>query len=151
MMQCKIEFTYASHCVSKNVTPRRMLKKNFPMFLLNGDIIAFRIFMTLSCFLKIRSHSGSNLSWDALSLLRHFQQLVHVSCYWIVRTKMWFPFVFQLTLPKNVLCSKLIFSGCCNRWLPYLAMFIVNSISRFWVVFGYEFFNLLFKQALNRP
>ena len=27
--QCKIEFTYASHCVSKNVTPRRMLKKCF--------------------------------------------------------------------------------------------------------------------------
>ena len=27
MTQCKIEFTYASHCVSKNVTPRRMLKK----------------------------------------------------------------------------------------------------------------------------
>ena len=25
--QCKIEFTYASHCVSKNMTPHRMLKK----------------------------------------------------------------------------------------------------------------------------
>ena len=24
--QCKIEFTYASHCVSKNMTPRRMFK-----------------------------------------------------------------------------------------------------------------------------
>ena len=29
MTQCKIEFTYASHCVSKNLTPRRMLKKCF--------------------------------------------------------------------------------------------------------------------------
>ena len=29
MTQCKIEFTYAPHCVSKNVTPRRMLKKCF--------------------------------------------------------------------------------------------------------------------------
>ena len=27
MTQCKIEFTYASHCVCENVTPRRMLKK----------------------------------------------------------------------------------------------------------------------------
>ena len=27
--QCKIEFTYASHCVSKNLTPRRMLKTSF--------------------------------------------------------------------------------------------------------------------------
>ena len=27
--QCKIEFTYASHCVSKNLTPRRMLKNSF--------------------------------------------------------------------------------------------------------------------------
>ena len=27
--QCKIEFTYASHCVSKNVMPRRMLKNVF--------------------------------------------------------------------------------------------------------------------------
>ena len=27
--QCKIEFTDASHCVSKNVTPRRMLKNCF--------------------------------------------------------------------------------------------------------------------------
>ena len=27
--QCKIEFTYASHCVNKNVTPPRMLKKCF--------------------------------------------------------------------------------------------------------------------------
>ena len=27
MTQCKIEFTYASHCVSKNVMPRRMLRK----------------------------------------------------------------------------------------------------------------------------
>ena len=26
MTHCKIEFTYASHCVSKNLTPRRMLK-----------------------------------------------------------------------------------------------------------------------------
>ena len=29
MTQCKIEFTYASHCVSKNLTPRRMLKTSF--------------------------------------------------------------------------------------------------------------------------
>ena len=29
MTRCKIEFTYASHCVSKNLTPRRMLKKCF--------------------------------------------------------------------------------------------------------------------------
>ena len=29
MTQYKNEFTYASHCVSKNVTPRRMLKKYF--------------------------------------------------------------------------------------------------------------------------
>ena len=29
MTQCKIEFTYAPQCVSKNVTPRRMLKKCF--------------------------------------------------------------------------------------------------------------------------
>ena len=28
-MQCKIEFLYASHCVSKNLTPRRMLKTSF--------------------------------------------------------------------------------------------------------------------------
>ena len=27
MTHCKIEFTYVSHCVSKNLTPRRMLKK----------------------------------------------------------------------------------------------------------------------------
>ena len=27
--QCKIKFTNASHCVSKNLTPRRMLKKCF--------------------------------------------------------------------------------------------------------------------------
>ena len=27
MTQCKIEFTYASHCVSKNLTSRRMLRK----------------------------------------------------------------------------------------------------------------------------
>ena len=27
MTQCNIEFTYASHCISKNVTPCRMLKK----------------------------------------------------------------------------------------------------------------------------
>ena len=27
--QCKIEFTYASHCVSKNLTPHRMLKTSF--------------------------------------------------------------------------------------------------------------------------
>ena len=27
--QCKIEFTYASHCVSKNLTPRRMLKTSY--------------------------------------------------------------------------------------------------------------------------
>ena len=27
--QCKIELTYASHCVSKNLTPRRMLEKSF--------------------------------------------------------------------------------------------------------------------------
>ena len=27
MMQCKIEFTYASRCVNKNLRPRRMLKK----------------------------------------------------------------------------------------------------------------------------
>ena len=27
--QCKIEFTYAPHCVCKTVTPRRMLKKCF--------------------------------------------------------------------------------------------------------------------------
>ena len=26
--QCKIEFTHASHCVSKNLTPGRMLKKD---------------------------------------------------------------------------------------------------------------------------
>ena len=26
---CKIEFTYASHCDSKNLTPRNMLKKFF--------------------------------------------------------------------------------------------------------------------------
>ena len=29
MTQCKIEFTYASHCISKNLTPRRMLKNSF--------------------------------------------------------------------------------------------------------------------------
>ena len=29
MTQCKIEFTYASHCVSKNVTPRRIPEKMF--------------------------------------------------------------------------------------------------------------------------
>ena len=29
MTQCKIEFTYASHCVSKDLTPRRMLKTSF--------------------------------------------------------------------------------------------------------------------------
>ena len=29
MTQCKIEFTYASHCASKNLTPRRMLKTSF--------------------------------------------------------------------------------------------------------------------------
>ena len=29
MTQCKIEFTYASHCVGKNLTPRRMLKNSF--------------------------------------------------------------------------------------------------------------------------
>ena len=29
MTQCKIEFTYASHCVSKNLTPRRVLKTSF--------------------------------------------------------------------------------------------------------------------------
>ena len=28
MTQCKIEFTYASHCISKNLTPRKMLKKD---------------------------------------------------------------------------------------------------------------------------
>ena len=28
MTQCKIEFTYASHCDSKNLMPRRMLKKD---------------------------------------------------------------------------------------------------------------------------
>ena len=28
MTHCKIEFTYVSHCVSKNLTPRRMLKKD---------------------------------------------------------------------------------------------------------------------------
>ena len=27
--KCKIEFTYASHCVGKNLTPSRMLKKYF--------------------------------------------------------------------------------------------------------------------------
>ena len=29
MTHCKIEFTYAPHCVSKNLTPRRMLKTSF--------------------------------------------------------------------------------------------------------------------------
>ena len=29
MTHCKIDFTYASHCVSKNLTPRRMLKTSF--------------------------------------------------------------------------------------------------------------------------
>ena len=29
MTQCKIKFTYASNCVSKNLTPRRMLKISF--------------------------------------------------------------------------------------------------------------------------
>ena len=29
MTQCKIEFSCASHCVSKNLTPRRMLKNSF--------------------------------------------------------------------------------------------------------------------------
>ena len=28
MTQCKIEFAYASHCISKNLTPGRMLKKD---------------------------------------------------------------------------------------------------------------------------
>ena len=28
MTQCKIEFTYASHSVSKNLTPRTILKKD---------------------------------------------------------------------------------------------------------------------------
>ena len=27
--QCKMEFTYASHCVSRNLKPQRMLKKCF--------------------------------------------------------------------------------------------------------------------------
>ena len=29
MTQCKIGFTYAPHCVTKNVTPRRIIKKCF--------------------------------------------------------------------------------------------------------------------------
>ena len=28
-MQCMNEFTYASHCISKNLTTRRMLKTSF--------------------------------------------------------------------------------------------------------------------------
>ena len=38
MTQCKIEFTYASHCVSKNMTPRRMLKKCFLIAQMNPQI-----------------------------------------------------------------------------------------------------------------
>ena len=46
MTQCKIEFTYASHCVSKNLTPCRMLKKCFWWLKLTAGTIAFRICMT---------------------------------------------------------------------------------------------------------
>ena len=37
--QGKIEFTYASHCVSKNLKPRRMLKTSF----LKAQIIGWNI------------------------------------------------------------------------------------------------------------
>ena len=39
MTQFKIGFTYASHCVSKNVTPRRMLKKCFLIAQMNPQIM----------------------------------------------------------------------------------------------------------------
>ena len=34
--QCKIKFTYASHCISKNLTPRRMLKKSLLIAKINN-------------------------------------------------------------------------------------------------------------------
>ena len=43
MTQCKIEFTYASHCVSKNMTPRRMLKKCFRISQMNRQIQMYQI------------------------------------------------------------------------------------------------------------
>ena len=42
MTQFKIGFTYASHCVSKNVTPRRMLKKCFLISQMNRQITSFQ-------------------------------------------------------------------------------------------------------------
>ena len=41
-MQCKIELTYTSHCVSKNLTPRRMLKKCFLIAKINHWNNSFR-------------------------------------------------------------------------------------------------------------
>ena len=41
MTQCKIEFTYASHCVTKNLTPRRMLKKGLLIGKINRWNISF--------------------------------------------------------------------------------------------------------------
>ena len=40
MTQCKIRFTYQSHCVSKSVTPHRMLTKFFEIFQMNPEIIS---------------------------------------------------------------------------------------------------------------
>ena len=41
-MHCKIKFTYASDCVSKNVTPRRMLKKCSLIAQINRQINSFQ-------------------------------------------------------------------------------------------------------------
>ena len=42
MTQRKIEFSYASHCVSNKVTPRRMLKKYFLVAQMNRQIKSFQ-------------------------------------------------------------------------------------------------------------
>ena len=41
-MHCKINFTYESDCVSKNVTPRRMLKKSFLITQMNRQNNSFQ-------------------------------------------------------------------------------------------------------------
>ena len=55
MTQCKIEFTYASHCVSKNLTPRRMLKTSS----LIAQIIGWNnSFQNMTCYGKVDRLAG---------------------------------------------------------------------------------------------
>ena len=87
---CKIEFTYASHCVSKNVTPRRMLKICFQIAKMNQPsdkasnflIIAMVILVAMVITDAMVMHAGNGGQRGQDRQDRHLNFTFEVTCDW---------------------------------------------------------------------